>query len=300
MRGFTLIELMVVIGLMGFLGTASVGGYRAMQRGMEERGVMDNVNQFIRTAYQRAQIDRQPTAVYFWNEVVSKASDYGSEVIVGKAVAIRRAGRITKVDGRLLYDEFAGLEHSYGTDDDQDSNSASEATGDNRGSTMYLYPIDIQHVSSGLKRSIVYQKVYGNEKTVIPMYLSGDASGQLSDTDAGDDELQQGEIKVYAFKLSSDDLGDLSWKPGMAYGFEFAQLELPKNYIFGTSADASGAAVQPQGTLAFSVGECSGSGVDGGIENNGGTIRVSSLRPGQTGALAPELVGTSRKPTEDL
>ena len=49
-RGFTLIELLVVIGIMGLLGTVSVGGYNAMQRGMEERGVMENVNTFIRTA----------------------------------------------------------------------------------------------------------------------------------------------------------------------------------------------------------------------------------------------------------
>ena len=57
-RAFTLVELMVVIMIMGILGTVSVGGYRAMQRGIEERGVMQNVNQFIRSAYQRAQIDR--------------------------------------------------------------------------------------------------------------------------------------------------------------------------------------------------------------------------------------------------
>ena len=53
---------------MGLLGTVSVGGYRAMQRGMEERGVMENVNAVIKTAYERAQIDRRPTVMYFWNE----------------------------------------------------------------------------------------------------------------------------------------------------------------------------------------------------------------------------------------
>ena len=38
-RAFTLIELLVVIGIMGLLGTASVGGYQQMRRGMEEQGV---------------------------------------------------------------------------------------------------------------------------------------------------------------------------------------------------------------------------------------------------------------------
>ena len=31
-RAFTLLELLVVIALMGFLGTVAVGGYRAMRR----------------------------------------------------------------------------------------------------------------------------------------------------------------------------------------------------------------------------------------------------------------------------
>lgn len=86
-RAFTLIELMVVMAIMGLLGTVSVGGYRAMQRGMEERGVMQSVNSFIRTAYQRAQIDRQPVVVFFWNETERLASEEHTEVVVGRAVA---------------------------------------------------------------------------------------------------------------------------------------------------------------------------------------------------------------------
>ena len=67
-KAFTLLELLVVMGIMGLMGTLSIGGYRAMQRGMEERGVMQSVNTMIREAYQRAQIDRQPVAIYFWSE----------------------------------------------------------------------------------------------------------------------------------------------------------------------------------------------------------------------------------------
>ena len=66
-RAFTLLELLVVMAIMGMMAVMSVGGYRAMRRGMQERAVMTNVNQFIRAAYQRAQIDRLPVSVYFWN-----------------------------------------------------------------------------------------------------------------------------------------------------------------------------------------------------------------------------------------
>ena len=140
-KAFTLLELLLVMAIMGFMGTVAVGGYRAMRRGMEERSVMQNVNQFIRSAYQRAQIDRQPTAVYFWNETLRQGDDYNTEIVVGKAVAIRRYGRITRKEGNLLIDEFADLNYSYATDDSTgDSNNANgEGSGDDDAeNTMYL------------------------------------------------------------------------------------------------------------------------------------------------------------------
>ena len=50
-RAFTLIELLLVVGIMGLLGTVSVGGYQQMRRGMEEKGVIQDVNTLIRAAY---------------------------------------------------------------------------------------------------------------------------------------------------------------------------------------------------------------------------------------------------------
>ena len=105
-KAFTLLELLVVMGIMGMMAVMSVGGYRAMQRGMEERGVMENANHFIRAAYRRAQIDRQPVAVYFWNETLREETDTEPMIVVGKAVAVRRAGRVSRYIDPYLYDEF--------------------------------------------------------------------------------------------------------------------------------------------------------------------------------------------------
>ena len=304
-RGFTLVELLVVIGIMGLLGTVSVGGYRAMQRGMAERGVMESVDSFVRAAYQRAQIDRQPTAVYFWNETLRGAeNDDFTEVVVGRAVAIRRYGRLSRVDGSLLYDEFADLDLSYSNDDNADAGDSGvggqgangEGAGDDEDNTMYLYPIDdLQEIqdTSRLKRSIVYQKVYGNE--VRPPYLSGDANGVLQNE--GNDA---GRIKAYAFKRAARDDGSVNWRQGSAYGLEFAQLELPHGYIFGSSySKNSSSPVSVQGTLVFSIGRNTGNGVSGGILGRK-SVTVSVLRPGSTGEIAAQSVGQSQDPTEEM
>lgn len=307
-KAFTLIELLVVVGLMGLLGSVSVGGYRAMQRGMAEKGVMENVNHLIRAAYQRAQIDRQPTAVYFWNETLrGDENDNFAEIVVGKAVAIRRYGRITKVAKPYLFDEFADLDLSYQTDDAADGSGASGASaggegsgGDARKNTMYLYPIDaLTDIadSSSLKRSIVDQRVHGDRRQLL--YLSGDASGLLLDTETppGGD-LAAGEVSLYAFKL--EDEGGVQWKPGMAYGFEFARLELPHGFIFGTQRSTSAQdPVREAGTLVFDVGMNTGNGAQGGFVGRQ-TITVSELRPGKSGTVEPQPVGDSADPSEEL
>ena len=46
-KAFTLLELLVVITIMGIMGSLAVSGYRQMRRGMEERSVVQNVNQFM-------------------------------------------------------------------------------------------------------------------------------------------------------------------------------------------------------------------------------------------------------------
>ena len=124
-RAFTLLELLVVMAIMGMMAVMSVGGYRAMRRGMQERAVGENVDKFLRAAHQRAQIDRQPVAVYLWNETLQVARDNadGVAIVVGKAVAVRYAGRLTRVVGNNLYDEFGDFRFQNEEDDDDEDSS---------------------------------------------------------------------------------------------------------------------------------------------------------------------------------
>ena len=282
-RAFTLVELLVVVGIMGLLGTISVGGYRAMRRGMEEKGVMQNVNTFIRAAYQRAQIDRLPTVVFFWNETLRAATADDNEIVVGKAVAVRRAGRISEVQGQLLCDEFADLELSYPTDQDE--------RGRNTENSFYLYPMDklsTLESNSKLLRSTVEGKVY--QMTIGLTYISG-MDGKT---------LDAGKLYTYAFKLS--DANGVQWKAGTAYGFEFANIELLRGFIFGQNYSSSYAdPIKEAGTMVFYVGANSGNGQTSGSGMGSRTkVEVYSLRPGSDGSLTAQSVGSSLDPSQSL
>ena len=275
-RAFTLLELLVVVAIMGLLGSASVGGYRAMQRGMEERGVIQNVNAFIKTAYERAQIDRVPVAVYFWNETLQEESQTENAIVVGKAVAVRRQGRISKVEGKYLIDEYGDLRFSrLTTDEDTDQEETSAEPSSDNG--MYLYPMNgSAKDGTDLKRSVIAQSTV--KRTYGPTLALGGTS----------------EIEAYAFYLVEE--GKVSWECGDAYGFEFAEIQLPHGFIFGNTyqSDVSNP-IQDVLKMNFKVGTNSGNGATGGTDGTD-TVTISSVRPNSSGELSAQSIGTSESP----
>jgi len=278
---FTLIELLMVVLIMGILGTVTVGGYRAMQRGMEERGVMENVNHFIRSAYRRAQIDRQPVAVYFWNELLRAETETETLVVVGKAVAVRRAGRLSRVSDPYLYDEFADLDKERLVEDANDESGENADSGSVQKDN--LVPIYKMNSRSSSGRSLVSQ-------------TTKNVSAQNKDTLLS--AMRVVEIPCYAYVLQ--DAGTAGrWQTGDAYGFEFAEIQLPHGYIFGSSYPKQ-AGGRPNPTMIwFDVSLNSGSGADDGATGSS-TVQVYSLRPGESGELEPQVVATSDKPTEGI
>lgn len=282
-KGFSLLELLVVVGIMGFLGTISIGAYRSVVRGMEERGAVQNANQFMHAAFQRAMIDRQPTAVYYWNETLRSSTADDNEIVVGKAVAVRRGGRLSGVDGKYLYDEFADLNLTYSTN----------SSGSAKSSAMYLYKLD--NVQEGLKRSRVRDTVV--RESVSEIFLLDPKEGETEQTVNLPPPSGAAEITVYGFEIM--DGGNASWSTGDAYGFEFQSLELPHNYIFGSaySTDISNP-VRGEGSVVFGGG-AGGYDRRSGNMSGGGTIDIYALRPDSSGSLKPTKVGTTRNPTEE-
>ena len=74
-RGFTLVELLVVMGIIAAMATVSIGSYFGVMRGMADRGALAAATSVIALAQERARIDLVPTVVYFYNEVVQNKDD---------------------------------------------------------------------------------------------------------------------------------------------------------------------------------------------------------------------------------
>ena len=224
--GFTLLELLVTIGIMAMLGIAASSGYHAVTRGMTERGVCASAAATLRAAKERAQIDRRHVAVFCYNRLLREPSDNGMEagVVVGVMTAVRRIGRISAVKGRLLYDEFADLEHCY---ECKDESELQERGG------VRLFKIN-DNVSA-MEYSLVADASYLDTTTQI--YLP--SSGQTTNVWAG----------AY-YDLGGSDHG-ATWKVGDGYGIEFLEIQLPDGYIFGTDVPSSLGSVSSPTVINF-------------------------------------------------
>lgn len=223
-RAFTLMELMVVVGIMAFLGIAATNGYNALQRGMAERGAVDAASALLKAAKERAMVDRVPTAVFCYNRMIREASADENAVVAGEAVAIRRYGRITRVENKYLYDEFGDLETSY-------DRLTSESDFSNR-KGMRLWRFDDKPMNQ-MQYSIVADAVFDDYEqpgngTGVSFMPWGDQLG------GGSQASSNIEIRACAFRRldKSSDHEPSSWQVGNGYGFEFQTIRLPEGFIF--------------------------------------------------------------------
>lgn len=269
-KGFTLIELLVVVAIMGMMGTASVGAYRAMRRGMEERAVTNNASQFVRTAYQRAMIERTPVCIYFWNELVAEETETDLLKVSGRAVAVRRLGRFSHVVGNYLVDEFGNLENYKKTDmgGNEMSNAASS---DDPG--IHLYRINGSETQ--FQRSIVagFTVRYPLSTAQFEMISDYDPTDSLDGTAANARTLEP-----FAFLVR--DPGGIAWQVGDAYGLEFAEIQLPNGYIWESNYPQNKSSPSlPVKVMNFNPLSPSGAG-------GNDTIAIRAVRPNASGEMA--------------
>lgn len=269
-RGFTLVELLVVMGLMGALATISTSGYYAVVRGMEERGAMASATGIIRAAQQRARIDRVPTAIYFYNELVEAESSDDYARAQGVAIAVRMGGRISWVSGSRLYDEFSDLGEIYGVPDPDNPGDEGNISS---GSGMRLYKM--AELGKNQKKKLDYW-IVGSQ-----VVLGGSQEQHFIGWAQSDHEK---ELPMYAFVKHSSNDGAADWTVGDAYALEFSRVRLPVGYVFGTQYPTTASEpIKGEDVKVFDP------------EKTGETLEVTvdvySLRPGAGGALEMKKVG---------
>ena len=153
-KAFTLVELLVSMGIMGMLATVASAGYYAATRSMAVRGVQDATASTIRMAKQRAASTQTRTAVFFRNELLRGGSSYNNEAMRGVVCAVRASGRFSGVreKGTYLVDEFNDFNQSY---------SVAKNASDFGTDTMRIYrlPRNPREAPKGSDTTLVYTRV---------------------------------------------------------------------------------------------------------------------------------------------
>lgn len=249
-RAFTLIELMIVVGIMGAMAVMSVGGYRALVKGMKDRSALTAVQTLFDAARQRAEIDRRKVMVFLYDDLLKAGEDPKGH---GTAIAVRPVGRISAVDGNFLCDEFGDLDQVYASE-----NALSGDVSANMSSTSKMRIYVMKESGNGS---------YVDVRTTIakhPVSANYIISGE---TPPGGGEAGDKLIPCCAFEKS----GDGSFSVGDVYGTEFASLELPDGYYFGGSAPGA------VGRTSVRVVTIS---ADGSV--SGGDVPVSAMKVSST------------------
>ena len=283
MRGFTLVELLVTMGLMALLATVSIGGYYGAVRGMTERGAKQDVVAFLRLVRQRALIDQVPTAVIFTNRRLSAENlELGESArVVGEAIAIRQVGRITYVDRSFISDEFGDLEKIY---------SATKDTGSSAHKiSMRLYYMQNQNV----RYSDVLDHVVSVKLGQEPFFGIG-LNGKKTSVELPDKtEFGQNGKTAWAFQILG---GFNSWRVGDAYGTEIASLQLPHGYVFRSSIPSQVGQSSDAGSPCF-FNPDSANALDVNMGFDG--IDVRAYTPAKGGQQLKKVFSVSRSDLED-
>ena len=228
-KAFTLVELLVVVGLMGLMSTIAIGSYSGITRGMRDRAALDAAKTFLEAAVQRANIDRTKVQVYLFDEVLKLDSEMSAGVGAGVAIAVRPIGRITLVPESGFYcDEFADLDQVYGSLADADEEQT-EQDREQSATTVRIYNLRTKGYVSVLEGVNAY--------TISDYDLEAEIRSEASENPGAADSMR--EWKVYGFKRAKNGEGDASFSVGDQYGQEFAVTRLPPGYFFGQNVKMS-------------------------------------------------------------
>lgn len=279
---FTLVELMVVIGLMALLGTVSVTGYFAAVRGMADRAAKEDTVSLIRLAMQTCLIDQTPTAVLFYNRQTkaqsgdTTTSDEAEMSSAGAAIAIKMVGRLSYVKNDIIVDEFA--------DWNQSCPVSTTSRGNDVGVPFYRMSDLAGQVAQGIDKCRAYVSTTVEPVSFDTEYMIA-YGGQVQDfcrdyTKEGSDNKKfsgtsynNGNNQRWGHRIKQSN--GITWKAGDAYGMEIGKLDLPKGYLYGSKA-ANSTKIDAAGALTFRPSDLAN--VDAYEMSLSQTIYISAFR----------------------
>lgn len=208
-RGFSLMELLAVMAIMGTLATVAVTGYFSAVRSMARRRAVSNLMAALTMARQRACIDGTRTSLVCYN-VKSDASSSDLKNITPTYVVCKALGRITGKLGGQIGDEFTPLDKIFGVKDPN-----ANAAADNFGS----------------------RRIYNLSRTGwTDVQLKVEAKAYNDDLSSGltGDNFQPSPKLLLCFTRAQGGVDTASWQIGDLYGIEVSPPAMfPKNVYFG-------------------------------------------------------------------
>ena len=216
-KGFTLVELLAVMGLMGLMAAMAIGGYSAVVRGMSDRAALDAAKGLADAAWQRAIMDGKRTQIYLFDEVLKTDSEMSAGMVSGVAIAVRPVGRISAISGNLFCDEFSDLESSYGVVGESDTDDG-----------------DKKENKSNFRLYNLAQTNYAVVKEYVSPYEFSEDT--LVTTSGNKEVFEQRDFTIYGFEYVSG----AKFKVGQEYGKEFMVTRLPPGYTFSQNVNMSG------------------------------------------------------------
>ncbi|MDD2598254.1 MAG: type II secretion system protein [Kiritimatiellae bacterium] len=217
--GFSLLELLAVLSIMGLLTTLAVTSYFGAARGMARRGAVKHLANTLTLARQRACMDNARVSVVLYNEVsgIVDADLGGSKkAVIPSYVVCKEVGKISFIPpgNQYLIDEFNSLDTMFST-------VALENASSYKGG-FRLY--NLTNTEGGF--SFVYPWVVSSKDMI-----SGRQSAYKPRTGPKEDV-----INAWCFEINRNvpvRAGGDVWRVGDSYGVEAAPVQtLPKLFEF--------------------------------------------------------------------
>jgi len=209
-RGFSLMELLAVMAIMGILATVAVTGYFSAVRSMTRRRAVSNFVATLQQARQRACIDGTRMAVVCYPETTQSSTPQANLYVVCKAL-----GRVTSISGGQIGDEFTPLDSIFGK-----ATTAAATDGEYAFGSRRIYNLSSDKAGFLQVEGTVQPGDYG----VLESGITGEMLTNTNRT------LLWCFVPAGGANTANFQIGDL-------YGIEASPVaSLPKNIYFGSEA----------------------------------------------------------------